>query len=331
MNAAHTLLLTRKNVAGLLTIDECIKAVETAFKLYAQGKTQPPKILGLHVPNGGFHIKAGVMGMEKLYFAAKINANFPGNMKAYELPTIQGIIIVSDAENGQLLALMDSIEITILRTGAATAVAANYLSRPGANTVIIYGCGNQGRISLQALMTVRNIKHAFVFDVNKELAKQFADELTNELKISIKAVNNPEEYLTQTDIVVTCTSSQQAFLKPEYIKPGTFIAAVGSDNEDKQELYPELIASNKIVTDITEQCASIGELHHALQQNLMSAADVHAELGEIIAGQKPGRVSDNEIIIFDSTGTALQDVAAAAIVYEKAISKNVGMKLSFTG
>jgi ornithine cyclodeaminase/alanine dehydrogenase-like protein (mu-crystallin family) len=304
-------------------------AVEHAFKLYAEGKAAPPKVLGIHADNGGFHIKAGMMNLGKNFFVAKSNANFPQNPEAYGLPSIQGVIIVGDGENGRLLALLDSIEITILRTGAATGVAAKYLSKTGASVATIIGCGNQGAISLRALKMVRPLEKAFVFDIDPAKSKQFADYLSQELKITIEAVSDIRSPLQQSDICVTCTSSKKPFLKPEYIKKGTFIAAVGADNEDKQELFPELLASNRVVTDITEQCASIGELHHAIDSELMIRFEVHAELGEVIAGQKPGRMSDDEIIIFDSTGTALQDVAATAIVYEKALKSGVGMKFNF--
>ena len=131
MNPTETLLLTRKNVADLLSLEQCINTVEEALKLYAEGKVQPPKILGVHHQKGGFHIKAALIENQGSFFAAKMNANFPDNMKEYGLPTIQGVLIACDGHTGQLLALMDSIEITILRTGAATAVAAKYLSRPG--------------------------------------------------------------------------------------------------------------------------------------------------------------------------------------------------------
>jgi len=114
------------------------------------------------------------------------------------------------------------------------------------------------------------------------------------------------------------------------IVPGTFIAAVGADSEEKQELCPDLISSNKIVVDLAEQSATIGELHHAIEEKKMTMAAIHAELGMIIAGKKPGRESDKEIIIFDSTGMALQDVAAAAIVYEKAMARKIGTKLNFS-
>ena len=330
MRSTDTLLLTRKNVAHLLPLKECINIVEEAFKLYAQGKLQPPKILGVHNQKGGFHIKAGLFEKQNSFFAAKMNANFPNNMKEHGLPAIQGVLIASDGETGQLLALMDSIEITILRTGAATGVAAKYLSRPDSKTVTICGCGNQGRVSLKALMEVRSIEQVFAFDTDGARADKFAEELAAELKISIEAIKDLEKNINQSDIVVTCTPSNQPFLKPEYIRPGTFIAAVGADSEGKQELYTELLRENKIVTDLTEQCASIGELHHALANGHVSIADVHAELGDIIAGKKEGRITDNEIIIFDSTGTALQDVAVAAIIYEKALLGDVGKKLNFS-
>src|SRR5215217_2708984 len=147
MEPTQTLLLKRSEVASLLTIDECIAGVEHAFKMYAEGKVLSPKVLGMHTDVGGFHIKAGLMNMGKPYFVSKINANFPANSKQYGLPTIQGVIVVCDGENGRLLALMDSIEITIIRTGAATAVAAKHLSRTDSKSVIICGCGNQGKIS----------------------------------------------------------------------------------------------------------------------------------------------------------------------------------------
>ena len=137
---------------------------------------------------GGFRIKAGILNLSKNYFVAKTNANFPSNSKKYDLPTIQGIITVFDAENGKLLAVMDSIEITIIRTGAATAVAAKYLSREDSKTVTVWGCGNQGRISLKAITNVRQLETIYAFDIDKPKAELFANELSKELKITITAV-----------------------------------------------------------------------------------------------------------------------------------------------
>jgi ornithine cyclodeaminase/alanine dehydrogenase-like protein (mu-crystallin family) len=129
------------------------------------------------------------------------------------------------------------------------------------------------------------------------------------------------------DIVVTCTPSRAAFL--EKVQPGTFVAAVGADSEEKQELAPSLMASSKVVTDVTEQCRTIGDLHHAIDAGAMRAEDVYAELSEIVAGKKRGRDRDDEVIIFDSTGMALQDVAAAAIVYERALAVGRGTAFDF--
>src|SRR5687768_15845082 len=257
MNSTDTLLITRRNVAQLLSIEECIAAVEQAFKLYASAEAPAPGVLGIHAQDGGFHIKAGILNLNKSYFVAKINANFPGNNKKYGLPTIQGVIAVCDAENGRLLALMDSIEITIIRTGAATAVAAKWLAKEKARTATICGSGNQGKVSLRAVMKVRQLEKVFVFDIDKKKAQQFASDLSEELKISIQPVNDLKGAVMQSDICITCTPSKKYFLLREYISPGTFIAAVGADSEDKQELEPSLLISGKLVTDITAQSATI--------------------------------------------------------------------------
>ena len=329
MELSTTLLLKRRDVANLLPIEECIHAVESAFKLHAEEKTIPPKIMGMHTDKGGFHIKAGVLGLSGTYFVAKTNANFPGNPNQYGLPAIQGIIAVFDGNNGRLLALMDSIEITIVRTGAATAVAAKYLSPVDAKTVTICGCGNQGRISLKALMKVRPLEKVYAFDTDETQTKKFSKDFAQQLEVIPTTAKELSMALRQSQICVTCTPSRQPFIRAQDIMPGTFIAAVGADSEEKQELYPDLFLKSKIVVDLLEQSANIGELHHALQQGQITLAGVHAELGLIIADKKPGRESREEIIVFDSTGTALQDVAAAAIVYEKALAGGIGMKMDF--
>jgi alanine dehydrogenase len=325
MKPKGTLLLTRQEVAALLGVEECMAAVEHAFKLYAEGKITPPGILGIHARDGGFHIKAGLLEIGRTYFAAKTNANFPDNMRRFGLPLIQGIIVLCDAENGYPLALMDSMEITIIRTGAATGVAAKYLARPDAKIATICGCGNQGRVSLRALAAVRPLTRAYAYDIDENQARRFSSELSEELEIEVKAVKDLAEAVAQSDICVTCTPSKEPFLNREYVSPGTLIAAVGADNEGKQELDPALFASNKIVVDLLEQCATIGDLHHALEKGVITRDQVHAELGEVIAGKKTGRATKDEIIVFDSTGTALQDVAAAAIVYERAASSEKGL------
>jgi ornithine cyclodeaminase/alanine dehydrogenase len=294
------------------------------FQLYGEGKTQPPGILGVHAHDGGFHIKAGLLELDRSFFAAKINANFPQNAKRFGLPLIQGVVFLADAQNGYPLAIMDSMEITIRRTGAATAVAAKYLARLDSKSILVCGCGNQGRVSVQALSKIFSLEQVFAYDIDDSRAQRFANELSAELKIAVETTSDLAEAMKRSDICVTCTPSTRFFLKQEYAQPGTFIAAVGADSEAKQELEPALLAQNKTVVDIVDQCASIGELHHAIASDLMSKQNVHAELGEVVAGIKPARTSSDEIIIFDSTGMALQDVITAATVYKKAVDKGIG-------
>jgi len=331
MKPTGTLVLSRRDVASLLTIEECTSAVERVFKMYGEGETSPPGVLGVHAQDGGFHIKAGILKLDRPYFAAKINANFPLNPKRVGLPTIQGVIALHDAENGYPLALMDSIEITIQRTGAATAVAAKYLARPESETLTICGCGNQGRVSLRALRNLFSFKEVFAYDLDEVQAQKFAQELSGETAAKVTTVSELETAVNKSDVIVTCTPAKQFFLKAAWVRPGTFITAVGADSEDKQELEPALLSRSKVVVDIVEQAASIGELHHSIEANLMTRAGVHAELGEVVAGRKPGRSTSEEITIFDSTGMALQDVIVVAAVYEKALANRVGQLIDFGG
>jgi alanine dehydrogenase len=329
MKPEGTLLLTRSEVAALFSIEECIAAVEEVFRLQGEGKTAPPGVLGIKSRDGGFHIKAGLLDLSRPYFVAKANANFPENMKRFGLPLIQGIIVLCDGENGYPLALMDSTEITILRTGAATAVAAKYLARRDAKVATICGCGNQGKVSLRAIMKVRPLERVYAFDYVAAQAGRFASELSAELGIEVTVADELSKAVRQSDVCVTCTPSRQYFLRRESVAPGTFVAGVGADNEHKQELDPSLMQKSKIVVDLLEQCALIGDLHHAIAQGFVTREDVHAELGEVVAGRKQGRTSDEEIIVFDSTGMALQDVIAAATVYERAVSAGHATTMNF--
>jgi len=329
MKHEGTLLLTGREVAALLTIEDCMAAVEHAFKLYGEGKTEPPGILGVHARDGGFHIKAGLLELNRSYFAAKVNANFPENAKRFGLPMIQGVVVLCNGENGFPLALMDSIEITIQRTGAATGIAAKYLARSDSKTATICGCGNQGRISLRALTKVLPIEKVWAYDTDQGPAQKFASELAGALRIDIEAVSDLQTAVRQSDVCVTCTPSKQYFLEKDFVASGTFIAAVGADNPEKRELEPALLSGSKLVVDMLEQCATIGELHHALDARLLTSNNIYGELGEVIAGIKPGRTSPDEIIIFDSTGMALQDVVTAAAVYEKAVSEGAGTMIDF--
>ena len=326
----ETLILTREDVAKILRMPECIAAVEGGFLRHARGETIPPAALGTPVEGGGFHVKAAglwaAVGGSALY-AAKVNANFPANPDRHGLPTIQGVIALFDARDGCLLALLDSIEITALRTAGATAVAAKHLA-PDPATVTICGCGEQSRSQLRALACVRTVTRAMAFDLDAERARRFAGDMMTELGVDVLVIREPGEAARDTDIWVTCTSARRWFLGRAHVRPGAFVAAVGADNPGKQEIEPALLAESVVVADILEQCATFGDLHHAIAAGVMRRDDVRAELADVVSGRRRGRLSPDETVVFDSTGTALQDVAVAALAYERALAGGAGLRVN---
>jgi ornithine cyclodeaminase/alanine dehydrogenase-like protein (mu-crystallin family) len=167
----------------------------------------------------------------------------------------------------------------------------------------------------------------WLFDADPARAQALAARARAELGISVAGVTDLHGALREADVCVTCTPSRRAFVFRDDVAPGTFVAAVGADNQGKQELEPELVASSTLVVDVLEQCAEIGELQHALAAGLMTRADIHAELSEIVVGRRPGRTRLDEITVFDSSGTALEDVAAAMVVYEKARATGCGTEV----
>lgn len=319
------MLLARKDVQALLSPEVCIDAVEDAFRRLALGSVPAPAILGMHAAEGGFHVKAGLLAADREYFAAKVNANFPRNAARFGLPTIQGAVLLFDAGNGRLLAIMDSMALTALRTAAATAVAAKHLARASCRSLLICGCGGQALEQLRALTHVRKIERVFAYDLDPARVGAFARAAREAIGSSVSPVEDLKGAMRASDIVITCTTAKRYFVTPDMVRAGTFIAAVGADNEEKQEIAPELLERSKVVTDATEQAARIGDLHHAIVAGRMSAADVHAELGDLVAARKRGRENDEEVTIFDSTGTGLQDVAAAIAVYRRATQTGSGM------
>jgi len=329
MRPDGTLLLRRSDIEELLSLRDCIDAVEEIFRLQGNGKVPAAGILGVKAPNGGLHVKAGLLPLDKNYIIAKLNTNFPGNRTQSRLPTIQGLIVVYDAENGRTLAVLDSIDITIKRTAAASAVAAKYLARKNSSVATICGCGEQARAQLRAIHSVVPLNKIFAFDLNQSAAKNLATELGNELELDIESVHDLSSAIQKSDVCATCTTSTEFFVRKEDVALGTFIAAVGADDAHKQEIDPALIASAKVVADNLEQCRTIGDTHHAIVQRLICKEDVYAELGEIVAGHKPGRTADDEIIIFDSTGVAIEDAVAAVAVYEKAFAVDIGSYFEF--
>ena len=324
-----TLLLTRRDVRELLDLDACIAAVEEAFRLHAQGRTMPPGVLSVPAVDGGFHIKAAGLRLETAWFAVKCNGNFFRNAEVYGMPNIQGLVLLCDGDNGYPLCVFDSIEMTILRTGAATAVAARFLAREDARILTVCGCGNQGRVQLRALARARSLERVFAWDQDRNRARRFAEEMRAECLIPVDAVEDFPAAASRSDIVVTCTPSKHVLLRDEDVRPGTFVAGVGADNEEKQEIDPALFARARVVVDDLAQCAAIGDLHHALERGVIQRAGVHAELSELVARRKCGRMSRDEITLFDSTGVALEDVGAAVALYRRALERGAGVRFAF--
>jgi ornithine cyclodeaminase/alanine dehydrogenase-like protein (mu-crystallin family) len=241
------------------------------------------------------------------------------------------VIALFDADRGELLALLDSIEITSRRTAAATAVAAKHLARADAAVATIVGCGEQGRSQLRALCCVRPIRAARAVDADAARAAAYAGEMSRELGVDVTPASDVRAAARECDVCVTCTPSRRPLLDVGDVSPGTFVAAVGADAPEKQEIAPALLATSAVVVDVLAQCAAFGDLHHAIEAGLMRREDVRAELAAIVAGEAAGRRSDDEVVIFDSTGTALQDVAAAALVYERALAAGAGMRVALGG
>jgi ornithine cyclodeaminase/alanine dehydrogenase-like protein (mu-crystallin family) len=239
--------------------------------------------------------------------------------------------VLADARNGEALAVMDSASVTALRTGAATAVAAKFLARRDTRAATIVGAGVQGEMQLAALAAVLPLERAWLFDLDHARAETVAARAGSNLGLTVAAGSDLRAALAESDVCVTCTPARRPFVAAADVKAGTFIAAIGADAEGKQELDPALVASATVVADVLEQCAVIGELQHALAAGLLRRDDVHAELAEVVSGRRPGRTRADEITIFDSSGTALEDVAAAVVVYEKARALGRGTEVKLDG
>ena len=287
-----------------LDADGYLDAVEAAFRAHAEGRASAPMPMHIALDEGGFHAKGALVVLDRPYVAVKVNSNFPGNPKR-GLPTIQGAVLLFDGNDGRLLAAYDSMELTAKRTAAASALAARYLARNDSKSIAICGCGAQASAQLEAIRRVLPIERVFAWDIDRARAEAFAHEHGG------TAVSD----IPVADVVVTCTSSKRAFLRREHVAPGTFIAAVGADNPHKSEIDPDLFAGTKVVCDLVSQASVMGDLHHAIDAGRATTSSVHAELGDLVAGRKPGRTDAHEITIFDSTGVAIQDVASAAFAW----------------
>ena len=324
-----TVLLSRSDIARLATVGDYFDAMSGAFRAHAEGRVASPMPMQIDGRNGAFHAKGAAMECDgKRLAAIKLNANFPKNRDLFGLPTIQGAILLCDAETGVILAILDSAEITLRRTAAASAVALEALARKDAATLLICGCGVQGRAHAEALSGLRRFTRILLFDKDQARAAGLAAQLSAMHGGVVEAATDLGEAAARSEVIVTSTPSESAILLPSHVRPGAFIAAVGADNPHKNEIAPGLMRRAAIIADVREQCAVMGDLRAAIEAGALTRDAVRADLGEVLTGARPGRTSDDEIVIFDSTGAAFQDLAAAVMIVARARAAGAGRHVS---
>jgi ornithine cyclodeaminase len=316
-------------VRDLITREEALGAVREAFARMGRGETTVPPAMIIYVPEseGEVHVKAAHLHHAE-YYAVKFASIFARN-PARGLKAVSGMILVFSAETGFLSGLLlDNGFLTDLRTGAAGALAADLLAKRTIVQVAIIGAGIQGRHQLEALLGVRRPAGVRIYDMHQQAAETYALEMAEKTGLPVSVAATVREAVDGADVIVSTTPAQKPHLMADWVSPGAHITAMGSDNPMKNELEPALLRrADKLVVDSVDMCALNGELHHALAQGLLTREGVFAELGEIAAGLKPGRTTDDEITVADLTGLGIQDTAVANHVMRQAAAQEVGRSL----
>lgn len=324
------LILRESEVRELLSMEDGVEIVEEAHRLDAVGEAilAPRLALPLGGEVGTYRIMAAALpGMST--FGLKTLTGVPGR----RLPELTYFtILVFDGETGGFLGLLPAGHITRTRTGAAGGVAVKHLSRPDSRVLGVFGSGVQARAQVAAIRLVRNIERIRIFDVVPEAAKNFADDLRGD-GVDAEAVDNGEDAVVGSDIVTAATTSKEPVIEADWLSPGMHINGVGANSPAKKELAAGVYARGYIVVDYREQVLmEAGDLIAALEaDDGIGEDDVAAELGEVIAGTKPGRTSDEQITIFKSVGVAYQDIATAAHVYKQAVERGMGLEVDLKG
>ena len=310
-----------KQIIPLSEIDKVVKQIELAFSKYGKGEVDmPPKTyLYFKKDNGDLRVMPSFSEELKMAGTKIVNVH-PDNPKQ-NLPTVGAVIVLNDAKTGAPLALMDGTYITGMRTGAAGAVASKYLAKEGAKSLGVVGAGQQAIFQIAATASALKLEDILVYDVNEANIEKLATELE---KIGIKIKKGTLEEVSKQDILTTTTPSREPVVKNDWVVKGMHINAVGADAEGKEELDPEILKRAKIILDDWTQASHSGEINVPVAKGIIKKEDVYGSLGEVVAGIKKGRENNEEITMFDSTGLALQDLFAAAMVYEEALKRGVG-------
>jgi alanine dehydrogenase len=321
-----TLILTNSDIRRLIDMPSVLKAVEKAFLYHGKGLADMPPKVYIHLDKYGGDFRAMpayIKGME-VCGIKWVNVH-PGNARA-GLPTVMAVIILNDPSSGLTLCIMDGTLVTNLRTGAAGGVAAKYLARKDSSVVGLVGCGIQARSQLSALNELFRIKAVRVWGRGKDCVKRFLKD-TASLSLDVEAKKDVRDCVEGADIVVTTTPSRRPIVRCRWIKPGTHINAIGADAKGKEELDPALLKRAMIVVDDRRQASHSGEINVPLSKGILAEKDIYATLGEILAGKKRGRTSQDAITVFDSTGLAIQDMVVADLIYRKAIAAHAGRRI----
>ncbi len=324
-----SLVLTGREILQVLTLELALDAVRQAFLAHGQGRvTQPPKAELVLGPGSMKAMYGEIRLPEGRVCGLKWNANFPDNPRR-GLPTIMGKLLLNDPDTGLELADMDATHITRYRTGAAGAVAADLLARPDACRLGVIGAGVQARTQIAALLKVRPIRHLTVTSRTREHAAALCREAAAAWGLAARVADSPAEAVKGQDIVVTVTPSTTPLVERAWVAPGTHINAFGADSPGKQELDPAILRDATVVVDDLTQAAGIGEINVPLARGEFSLDRVHATLGEIVAGQRPGRRDPEEITVFDATGLAIQDLALGLKILRLAQARGLGQEKGF--
>jgi ornithine cyclodeaminase len=331
MTASPPIRVVREHeIRALIGPTQALAAVRDAFARLARGQATLPGVIGLDIPahQGEVHVKGAYLHGSP-YFSIKMASGFYGNV-ARGLPVSGGLVLVFEANTGLLVAiLLDNGYLTELRTGAAGALAADLLARSQVDTVGIIGSGGQARYQLEALLGVRRPRRVLVHGRSPERAAAFASEMAGRFPLAVMVMASAQEVVEASDLVVTATPSREPLVRAAWLRPGVHLTALGSDGPAKRELESAVLArADKVVADSLAQCLRLGEIHHAVAEGVLRPEDVHAELGEVAAGLKPGRVSDAEITVADLTGVGVQDAAVADYVTAAALAAGDGETLA---
>jgi alanine dehydrogenase len=323
------LILSRKDLRQLLTMADVIDAVERGFREYKAGKCAVPVRMPVKIEKAeGVFLFMPAYLEKEAFFGTKIVSVFPRNIEK-KLSTIQAAYLLNDPTTGELLALMDGILLTAMRTGATSALATKYLSRKNSETLGIIGAGAQAPFQAEAISKVRPIHRMLVYDKERKIAENFSGAVSNSLRIPVHVMASPRDVVVESDILVTVTTSTTPVFDGRHLKGGTHINAVGAYTPEMRELDDFTIGKSKIVVDTYEGCmAEAGDLLIPIHNGKLSKENIYADLGEIVLAQKPARTGDDEITLFESVGFALEDLVVASLAYGRASEKGVGLKFT---